>query len=231
MVHQNIRSLLHKSDIAEAYIEAHNVDVLVLTETHLKATVPDSQIDITGFSLFRRDRLNKGGGGVAIYCRSDLRPRVVEARSNLELLRVDLTVQGRCIHILGVYLPVFDLPDRIRAVDDLEDYLLSLPPQQLRNTIILGDFNINLLLKSPESDHLVSLLGNHGFRQLVLTPTRETALLDHAWIGAYLFHGSVASVVDSVGPKNDHEAISVHLFIHSLYFAIAWPTNAPNGTI
>ena len=47
------------------------MDILVLTETKLDGSLPDSQFLVDGFSeQFRIDR-NRSGGGVMIYVRDD----------------------------------------------------------------------------------------------------------------------------------------------------------------
>ena len=43
--------------------------VLCLIETKLEKNVIDNEVALAGYSLFRRDRR---GGGVAVYCRSDV---------------------------------------------------------------------------------------------------------------------------------------------------------------
>ena len=50
----------------------HKVDIAVITETHLKKKHPDHHFAIDGFVLFRRDRVGRRGGGVAVYVNSSL---------------------------------------------------------------------------------------------------------------------------------------------------------------
>jgi len=44
--------------------------VAVITETHFKQKHTDGVVTIDGFSLFRRDRVGRKGGGVALYVQS-----------------------------------------------------------------------------------------------------------------------------------------------------------------
>ena len=48
------------------------IDILFLTETFLKPSSCDSLYNIPGFTLLRKDRLHKAGGGVAVYCSNAL---------------------------------------------------------------------------------------------------------------------------------------------------------------
>ena len=48
----------------------YNVDNAVISETHLKKKHTDQLFVIDGYSLFRRDRPARQGGGVAVYVNS-----------------------------------------------------------------------------------------------------------------------------------------------------------------
>jgi len=48
------------------------IDVAVISETHLKKKHVNERFSIDGYNLFRRDRLGRRSGGVAIYARHDL---------------------------------------------------------------------------------------------------------------------------------------------------------------
>jgi len=56
-----------------ADLQSYGTSVAVITETHLKAKHTDSIVSIDGFTLYRRDRTGRRGGGVAVYVTSDLR--------------------------------------------------------------------------------------------------------------------------------------------------------------
>jgi len=51
-------------------LDNYNVDVAIITETHLKKHHQSSLIKIDGYNIFRRDRLSRCRGGVAIFVRS-----------------------------------------------------------------------------------------------------------------------------------------------------------------
>ena len=53
------------------------IDILVVSETKLDASFPDSQFFIEGFCRpYRLDR-NKNGGGILVYTRNDITSRVM----------------------------------------------------------------------------------------------------------------------------------------------------------
>ena len=57
------------------------LDVLFLSEIFLNSSVPDSLYTVNGFSIFRRERLLKGGGGIMVFMSNDL---TVKRRTDLE---------------------------------------------------------------------------------------------------------------------------------------------------
>ena len=80
-------------------IDKLNIDILIVTETFLKNTIPDSYVTIDGFDLLRQDRKvcrcrrstcpnDHKGGGVLIYARSQLNCTIYETHDYLETLWV-----------------------------------------------------------------------------------------------------------------------------------------------
>ena len=72
-MHQNIRSLHGKLDELNILL-AHcpNLHVLAFTETWLNSSIFDAEISFPGFKIFRNDRVNRVGGGIAMYVRDSL---------------------------------------------------------------------------------------------------------------------------------------------------------------
>ena len=57
-------------DQLAADLSGYVIENAVITETHLKpSNHPDNMMNIAGYSMFRRDRVKRRGGGVAIYVR------------------------------------------------------------------------------------------------------------------------------------------------------------------
>ena len=57
----------HAIEHLAADLVGFNVDIAVVTETHLKTKHADDHFNIDGYALFRRDRSGRRGGGVAVY--------------------------------------------------------------------------------------------------------------------------------------------------------------------
>ena len=87
--HVNARSLLRPgqlNDINDELCALHNFDLIGVSESHLDNNIVDSQVDLHGYSIFRRDR-NRTGGGVAVYVNSDI---PVKLRLDLETPDIEL---------------------------------------------------------------------------------------------------------------------------------------------
>ena len=72
-LHVNTRSILPK-------MESSNPDVLVITETWLRRSIPYPEVNLSGYKLFRQDRSSRGGG-VAIFAKEHLQCTITLARS------------------------------------------------------------------------------------------------------------------------------------------------------
>ena len=71
--HVNARSLLNKFDEFQSWIAAVKPDIVGITETWANKNIRDSELSLTGYDLFRKDRpVDREGGGVMLYVNSDL---------------------------------------------------------------------------------------------------------------------------------------------------------------
>ena len=52
-----------------ANLQGYDVDIAIISESHLKKKHVSSCINITGYELFRRDRNGRKGGRIAIFSR------------------------------------------------------------------------------------------------------------------------------------------------------------------
>ena len=85
VTHNNVRSIcprdrsMRLDEIESTLCVSKNVDILTISETWLKKEIPDDDVAIDNYSLFRKDRSettaneDEGGyGGVCIYARNSL---------------------------------------------------------------------------------------------------------------------------------------------------------------
>uniref|UniRef100_A0A8C5PPB0 Reverse transcriptase domain-containing protein n=1 Tax=Leptobrachium leishanense TaxID=445787 RepID=A0A8C5PPB0_9ANUR len=159
-------------------------DIIGITETWWDET-HDWAVNLNGYTLFRKDRKHKKGGGVCLYVNQDLKPNITQLESdegNVESLWVNISLgnkQGSQLLVGICYKPP-------NIDNDEEEQLL----EQIRkaahhgSTLIIGDFNypdINWdsgTSNSAKGIRFLNILNDTFMSQLVETPTREDNCLD-----------------------------------------------------
>ncbi|KXJ26086.1 putative RNA-directed DNA polymerase from transposon BS [Exaiptasia diaphana] len=206
--HEQIRLLLASNK--------PRVDILFLEETFLKPSRSDSAYYISGYNLYRKDRLKQRKGGVLAYVSDSLR---VERQENLESsdvetlwLKVYPFNSNRPILVAGVYRTPNSTAEQDKILDqNIERAYLSCNLE----TILAGDFNVNYLHTAEYNKHrLVKDLRSLKFIQLVtkITRPKSRTCLDHL----YTTHPeNIAELsVPNIG-LSDH----LPVFIRRKYFA------------
>ena len=76
-------------------MEKQPLVIFSINETRLDKSIPDCQINLSGYNLVRRDR-NRKGGGVCIYIRSsiDFKRRLDVENENLEMVALSIKSQN-----------------------------------------------------------------------------------------------------------------------------------------
>lgn len=70
--HLNIRSIMSKYDQVQSLLSESNLDFLCISETWLHKDSPTVGLNVLGYNIFRKDRLEDRGGGVMFYVREHL---------------------------------------------------------------------------------------------------------------------------------------------------------------
>jgi len=182
--HLNIRSLLPKLSELKTIILNTNVAVLSFSETWLDNTITDSEIEIQGYSIIRKDR-DRGGGGVCMYIRNDI---AFNIRNDLEIegleaIWADILLPKTKPFLIGcIYRP-----PKQKDFIHLLDSVLSLCHNQ--ETYLLGDTNFNVMDNSnSKTKRFVHTCNSFGFNQLITEITRvgrsssgiiTSTLIDH----------------------------------------------------
>ena len=168
----NARSLLNKLNYVQSLFTSKSISILCITETWLHSNVFDHEIVPSGFTVYRRDRTNKRGGGVLIAVCSKIRSKLVFTHSFVEIITIELCLSPKCLFLSCVYVPpncsdtyYLHLLNHLKAQSSFQD------------TVIVGDFNVpdtnwtTLSASSHFSQCLCSYLSNNNFVQLVTGPT------------------------------------------------------------
>ena len=155
-------------------MENQPFDILVINETRLDNSIPDSLIHLPGYSLSRFDR-NRNGGGVCAYIRSSInfRRRTSLESDNLELLALEINKpNSKPFLVYCWYRP----PHSPVECFDLFEQLVNKAESYYTDIYITGDLNCYLLSDSGEHHtmRLVSLMENYQLSQVINKPTRIT---------------------------------------------------------
>ena len=142
IVYFNARSLIPKLDELCAIVETHNPDVVSIVESWLCADIPDNEISIPGYHVFRKDR-HRHGGGVLLYIKDMfvVRELATDNCNGLEILPIEISFLKFSFCITVFYRP----PDSQGFIfDTLCNFLASLRLYQFSHFVLIGDFNVNM---------------------------------------------------------------------------------------
>ena len=131
----------HAINQLAADLASYNADVAILTETHFKTKHSDSIVSIPGYTLSRRDRIGRRGGGVALYMRSTLQWASWKYDAD------NRTFELHWVRIGNTYVGALYHPPRpLYSMDSLLQYVESCVANILRQSpaasvILAGDLN------------------------------------------------------------------------------------------
>ena len=127
-----------KIQLLQLLVFSSSYDVVCVCETWLNDSILSSEI-LPGYTIYRRDRLNRIGGGVLVAVKDDIRStRHAELEpENTELIVIELIIPNSN----SVYLSIFYRPPN-SAPDDLLQLNSSLLSTRKSSCILLGDFNL-----------------------------------------------------------------------------------------
>lgn len=204
LIHFNSRSLYKNfEDIKECLSKINKFSVIAVSETWLDADKA-CEVELEGYELFTKNRINKKGGGVALYVDNDLSCKIVDSLSTttegvLECLSVEITVlKSKNIIVSSLYRTPGSCLDLFnKNADNLFGNLNKMH-------IVCGDFNINLLNphnNMKTSDFITTMYSNNLF-PLITKPTRITA--------------DTATLIDNIFTNRPETQITAGLLINDI---------------
>jgi exonuclease III len=185
----NIVTLPGHLDEFQYFMCNNPVDIIALNETRLESYIPDNEINIDGYDLYRNDR-NREGGGVAIYIsnksgftnkvRDDLMP------PELEIITIEVaSPKSRPIVVIAWYRP----QSEIKLFDHIESILEKLECEN-KDVVLMGDVNCDVLATNPScyTNRLNAISDNFHLKQVITEPTRVTEDIVVRLLIIYMFH-------------------------------------------
>lgn len=142
--HINAQSLNPKIDEFRGLFVGSEVDIVCVSETWFQEDILDNHYCLKGYNVFRADRNQRIGGGVAVYVRVGIKCKMViksPPGSLIDYCLIDVaevTNEGSCL-VGVIYRPNCDI--------DLSPFytVLEMFSSSFANVIICGDFNCNIL--------------------------------------------------------------------------------------
>ena len=225
IIYLNIQGLHHKSNntkinyLNDLVAERNNNIAIVLTETQLQPEIMDSELKISGYTLYRKDRLNRSHGGVAIYVNDNIVSHHKSSFSNgvCEYISVLLNINNKNIELSSLYRP----PDTNYAeFDEVVCFILDEVKLHPMDCILLGDFNFpninwkessvsNLLFadySGQQALKLKELTDKLFMTQFINRPTRKMNILDLLYTNNQNLIQSI-DVVPTI--YSDHNVINI----------------------
>ena len=71
-VYLNARSIVNKKNKLNIMVEDINPHIIDITESWAIKDISDAELGLTGYIMFRRDRIRRRGGGVILYIKESI---------------------------------------------------------------------------------------------------------------------------------------------------------------
>ncbi|XP_026731853.1 uncharacterized protein LOC113496734 [Trichoplusia ni] len=194
--HINAQSVpSHYSDLVDTFSNS-GVHAVLISETWLKPHLLSTTYPLPGFVLIRNDRVEKRGGGVAIYLRSEFPFKILAtspgSSASSEFLFLEVFVKGAKL-ILGVVY----CPPTVDYFSSIEPVLESIG-SEYSHVIVMGDFNTDLLSEnSLRSRKLLEIIRSSSLHVLPLQATHHIIDGHDTWLDLIL--SSSPSLVSASG--------------------------------
>jgi len=223
----NARSIKNKLSELHSAMYGSDASVIVITESWLHSDMnSDGLVDPYGkFTIFRKDRVGRNGGGVCILVRNEISATLLECVAvpcnDYEIVGCILHAEGHLtlksdILVISAYIPPDVVPDSYAKA---MEHIRSLWNNDC-NGIIVGDFNLPTIdwenacprFKGLKEQALHAMYTDLGCSQYVDKPTRGENILDLLFCNDPM----LISDVDITPPfsNSDHATImfTVYLF-------------------
>lgn len=180
----NINSARNKTDEIASILHNNSsgFHLFCFAESRLSHTILDSEILMPGYDTIRLDPLSPKSTGLLVYCSKALGFNRISSLESfgIESVWIEVKIKHNSPLLIGyVYRNPAEHVDWYDRFSSLMDAVLL----KNKETIIMGDFNIDLLNSNSKWDRYYSI---YNLEQLIDCPTRVTAstktLIDHIYV-------------------------------------------------
>ena len=212
-MHLNVQSLVPNIDLLN--VEFQKFDILCFTETWLNTNVANQDISLDNFkSPFRKDRVDRLRGDVAIYVKNDYH---VVHRNDLEVIGVEYVwVEIKISRNHPVLIGTFNRPpDSLNYTFDLIEHSIDLAVDTGVNAIVvLCDFNEDQL--KPQNNKMFNIFVRYNMIQFINEPTHFT---ENSSSCIYLISSTDPNVIDLINAGQPFLSVNVrnHCPIYGIF--------------
>jgi len=172
-----------------------------VTETWLHDNIEDNLISVGNYDILRKDRYKRKGGGLCVFIKNGLKTKQLSMASNFSFVENIIFSSGSTIFILFYIPPNTPREEISKCFEATTDYVFKYQTDNpSSNVIILGDFN-----KAPTMD----LCNNLNLKDVVISNTRNNAILDHCFVSRGLLP-NFTSKVNAPLCNSDHNSVYIY---------------------
>ena len=182
-VRLNARSIVHVNKKNELNIMVDDIDphIIGITESWANTDITDVELGLTGYVMFRRDRIGRRGGGVILYVNESIQAYEIKLER-----KADYDEAVWCKIVSGNSKLTIRLVYRSPNINEEDNTTIQNAMKEVSKGefIIMGDFNHgHIQWKSLEStggedQQFIFLIQDSFLIQHVLEPTRGENVLD-----------------------------------------------------
>ena len=153
-LYANVRSIVNKRSELDLYVLDDKPDIIGITESWTTEDIQDSELNIDGYTMFRKDRISKDknkirGGGVLLFVRHNLNVILredLESEIFQECIWCDVKI-GKEITLIGV---CYRCPNKSKENDEALFDMIN--KASVGKLMLMGDFNFPVIKwNNPES--------------------------------------------------------------------------------
>ena len=214
-LHWNCHSLFPKLEEIFHILKNASAEINIFTESWTNSAIPTGMLEVEGYNIFRQDRhgtKKKRGGGIVVYTKTHKNIKQVTGKSlcndDIEVLVLQMSlVNVREIYLLCTYRP----PDGSipNFINHLEDIMMTLSDKAVIEINIIGDININLSKRDPNTERYKDLMKRHSLTNLIKGDTYHHYNGTSSPVDHYLTNNPDLYMVSGICPfsESDHDVI------------------------
>ena len=180
-VRLNARSIVNKRNELNIMVEDSDLHITGITESWATPDISDAELGITGYIMFKKDRIGRRGGGVIVYIKESIQAYEIKLEKEAECEEAVWfnIVTGNSTLTVGL---VYRSPNI--STDENEKIQNAIKEVSKRDCIIMGDFNHgriqwkSIQSTGSEDQNFFNLVQDSFLTQHVLEPTRGENVLD-----------------------------------------------------